>query len=290
MTNIDTTPIVARTAMLATLNISQWSARKFDRELTSELNVMKGAQSDAARVSKLLLPARVIKPIQQIANDVRGEFYSRTLPWNENNERLLPAMNYTEWMEFFTRRQNDFNAAADQLAQHDYPAALERAQDRLHDMFNIDDYPSPDRIRSKFDMHFGVKPVPTAGDFRVSLSGEVGEALRQQVQDEVEARTAKTVEHLWGKVGEMLTSIRDRLSDPDARFKSALVENFTELVNNLDRLNVSGDAELTKLRTEAEKKLLVLRDPEALRSNKRTRQAAVAECEDLIDKFSGLWG
>lgn len=289
-TNIDTTPIIARTAMLAALNISQWSARKFDKELTTELNVSKGARDDAARVNKLLVDSEVIKPVQKLANEVRGEFYHRTLPWGADGERIMPANIYTDWMQYFSAKQSEFNAAADHLAHTEYPAALERAKDRLGTMFNIDDYPDPADIRDKFDMGFGVRPVPTANDFRVNLSGEVGAAIRQQVRDDIERLTGQTVQHLWSQVGTMLTSIRDRLADPDARFKAALVENFTELVHDLDKLNVANDPDLDKLRNSAEKQLLALRDPEALRKDKATRQAAVAECDDLIDQFSGMWG
>ena len=49
-----TTPL-SRKAVLVSVNISQWTARKLDREVTDEVNASHGAQKDAGRYNKLLL-------------------------------------------------------------------------------------------------------------------------------------------------------------------------------------------------------------------------------------------
>ncbi|CAM5998721.1 unnamed protein product [Sphagnum balticum] len=43
-------------AMLASLRISSWSARKYDKRVTEETNRSHGADSDAGRYNKMLQP------------------------------------------------------------------------------------------------------------------------------------------------------------------------------------------------------------------------------------------
>ena len=48
-------PALASRAMLMSLKISQWSARRLDREITDEVNSSHGAAADAGRHKQLEL-------------------------------------------------------------------------------------------------------------------------------------------------------------------------------------------------------------------------------------------
>lgn len=285
----DSTPIIARTAMLAGLHISQWSARRYDKQASGELNASKRAQ-DVARVNKLLVNSTAIKPIQQLAGEIRQEFYRRTLPWGDNGDRVLPALAYQEWMDWFGPKRDQWFDAVNHFVETTYKDEVRDAAYRMGDLFDINDYPRPSEVKTKFDMHFSVRPVPTQDDFRVSLTEDLDSMLREQVRHDIERLTSQTVAHLWSQVGEMLESIRERLSDPDARFRRGLLDNFVELVDDLDKLNVAGDPELDKLRDQAQTTILALRDPDALRKDKTARRAAADEVGSLVDQFSGMWG
>lgn len=283
------TPIIARTAMLASLNISRWTGRKFDKQTTSELTSSKGAAADAARVNLVLLKSDMLDAIQTLDNSVRAEYYRVTLPWGDNGDRVMPALKYQEFADFFTDKKTERDGLVDQFV-HNYKTEVERSRYRLNSLFDIDNYPDPWDIAEKFDMRFSVRPVPTEDDFRVTLAGPAEAAIKKQVRDDLERLTTQAVGHLWAQVGEMLTTIRDRLNDPGARFKSAMVDNFLQLVNELDKLNVANDPNLDKLRNEVEKNLLALRDPDALRKDEATRAQTVRDCDKVIRQFEGLWG
>ena len=286
--NDTNTPVIARTAMLAALNISQWAGRKFDRGASSELTMSKGAQADAARVNKLLMSKEALAPIQTVANEVRAEFYRRTMPWGDNGERILPALSYQEFAQYVSDKQREFESAVAGFIG-DYKRFVEESRFRLQSLFDLNDYPQPGQIADKFRLHLSVRPIPTEDDFRVSLSQDVEDNIRQQVRADIDRLTGEAVQHLWQQVGDMLVTIRDRLSDPDARFKSAMINNFLQLVGDLDKLNVANDPKLDDLRNDVERELLCLRDPEALRKDPATRKQAVADTQKVIDKFGGLW-
>lgn len=287
MTN--NTPIIARTAMLTALHISQWSARKFDKSASSDLNLQKRAK-DVARVNKLLVAGDAIKPIQQLATAVRQEYYKRTLPWGDNGERVMPAKMYQDWMLWYDEQRSAFDQLVDEFAATTYREQVRDAAYRMGDLFDLSDYPRPSEVRLKFSMRFDVRPIPTQDDFRVDISADLDKVLRQQVADDLDRLTGETMRHLWSQVGEMLTNIADRLADPDARFRVALLENFTELVDDLDKLNIADDPELHRLQDTARKQLMALRDPKAMREDKPARAAAAAEARKLADEFSGMWG
>src|SRR5574340_1123555 len=78
-------------AMLASLNISMWTARKYDRKVTTEATRSHGAAEDAGRFNKLLVPKTAIQPLEQAAGAARREHDEWTLPWGNNGERLLPG-------------------------------------------------------------------------------------------------------------------------------------------------------------------------------------------------------
>src|SRR5438270_10146005 len=83
-------------AMLCSLSISAWSARKHDRDASEEIAARHGAQADAGRYHKVLLPKQALAEIQKIVSEARGEHHFITLPWDDNGYRVLPAAAYME--------------------------------------------------------------------------------------------------------------------------------------------------------------------------------------------------
>jgi hypothetical protein len=86
-------------AMLCALSISMWSARKQDAEASEEIAQRHGAQSDAGRYHKVLLPKKALAEIRKIASEARQLHYFMTLPWDDNGYRVLPAAAYMEHTE-----------------------------------------------------------------------------------------------------------------------------------------------------------------------------------------------
>lgn len=54
-------PSLSSRAMLCALSISMWSAQKHDREASEEIATRHGAQVDAGRYHKVLLPKQAVK-------------------------------------------------------------------------------------------------------------------------------------------------------------------------------------------------------------------------------------
>ena len=66
-------PSLSSRAMLCSLSISMWSARKHDPEASQEIAQRHGAQADAGRYHKVLLPKEALAEVQKIVSDARQE-------------------------------------------------------------------------------------------------------------------------------------------------------------------------------------------------------------------------
>ncbi len=73
-------PSLSSRAMLCSLSISMWSARKHDREASEEIAQRHGAQADAGRYHKVLLPKEALAEIHKIVSEARQEHYFMTCP------------------------------------------------------------------------------------------------------------------------------------------------------------------------------------------------------------------
>jgi hypothetical protein len=76
-----------------------WSARKHHPEASEQIAQRHGAQPDAGRYHKVLLPKAALAGIQKVVSEARQEHYFITLPWDDNGYRVLPAAAYVEHTE-----------------------------------------------------------------------------------------------------------------------------------------------------------------------------------------------
>jgi CHAT domain-containing protein len=179
-------PSLSSRAMLCSLSISMWSARKHDPEASEEINQRHGAQADAGRYHKVLLPKEALAEIHKIVGEARQEHYFMTLPWDDNGYRVLPAAAYTDHTEKMRALSNRFTPGVEALV-HQFGQLVEEAKGRLGGLFRPGDYPAPDELRSKFSFETKVMPLPDAGDFRVALGDEEKDRIKRQITAAVEA-------------------------------------------------------------------------------------------------------
>ena len=127
-------PSLSSRAMLCSLSISMWSARKHDRDASEEIAVRHGAQADSGRYHKVLLPKQALTEIQKVVSEARQEHYFMTLPWDDDGYRVLPAAVYMDHVEKMRGLSNQFTAAVETLTRQ-FSALVEQAKTRLGGLF-----------------------------------------------------------------------------------------------------------------------------------------------------------
>lgn len=276
---------IASRAMLVQLGISQWTARRLDRSATAEVTSAHAAASDAGRFNKQIVDKSALLPIQQIATAARTYLYQHTLPWADNGDRVLSSMNYFEVMTKLREFKAKFDEEVDTFCT-DYNEHRERARLRLNSLFKDEDYPQAWEVRSKFAMSFGVMPLPTAGDFRVDMSEDIVEEVRQEIETQLGARVQGLVTSVIQDIVGTVSHLRDRLQSGGKLHDSAL-DNLTDLLDRLPGLNITNDEGIDAMRHEIRQMVSGL-EMKDIKKDEKLKQSVIDQTAAILAQMSGL--
>lgn len=264
--------------MLVTLTISQWTARKHDKSISTEVDRNHGAKN-GGRYNKLLVRADALDPIEKVASTARAYLYKMTHAWGDNGERMLPAALFLEFGQTMQQMRNEFDSRV-QTFVNDYPMLVQEARVRLGTMYNPQDYP-PD-VRSKFSFPPpAITPVPSADDFRVKLNQDYVDSIKADLVATLESRQKDTLKQCWARVRKVVTKITE-LGNDDSRVFDSVITNAQELISILPALNLTDDPELNEIADELQ---TILVPPDRLRQDKRLKQDVASKADAILAKL-----
>jgi hypothetical protein len=287
------TPL-SRKAVLVSVNISQWSARKLDRKVTDRVNREHGAAKDAGRYNKLLIAAEHLSEMQSLVSQARSLHYSMTRPWADEGPRILPNALFNKFSDQFRTLKRDFNDAADRFAAA-YPSFVEDRRQALNGLFDPADYPSADEIRGKFKLDLTVLPLPDAEDFRSELDADTVAEIKRELAETsakvIDAAMQHTVTQIIETVGHMAEKLKAYKVGADGRnvFRDSLVGNVRDLAELLPAFNLTNDPRLTALTSRIQTELCT-EDPDSLRKNDQARASVAKSADDIVAEVSALLG
>jgi len=275
-------------ALLVQLNISQWTARKYDRKVTKDILHQHGASMGAGRFNKSLLPMNdYLDRVHKKATAIRQKYYNNTLPWGIEGTQMLPSANYLEFMTEFRREKAEWESLVNEFISN-YSRLKEDAKRLLpNGLYNESDYPCDDSIHDKFRMDMAVFPVPS-DDFRVEITSDELSNIQQDVERRVTEASEIAMADIWQRLYDRVKHMSEKLADPKAIFRDTMVENTRELCSLLPRLNFADDPNLESLRQEVEGSLLL--HPEVLRHNPVVRESKGKEAKEIMDRMKAFMG
>lgn len=197
-------------------------AVKQDRKVSRRVADENGAPETAGRYNKKLLSgAARLDDLRTLAGQVRRSFYKITLPWSDEGYRLLPANFYFDW----TQKMREFEAilerkVADFLAL--YPSYIEQVRPELNGLFREEDYPSVEKLRTKFGVKIEVLPTPSGEDFRVTMLAEEQARVAREIDTNVRESLSRGTADLWNRLQDLVSHTVDRLNEPESRFHASL--------------------------------------------------------------------
>jgi hypothetical protein len=278
-------------ALLVQFNVSQWTARKFDKKTTQEVATRHGVNANVGRYNKSLLPANdYLSMVHQKAGYIRNKFYENTLPWGIEGTQILPTANYLNFVSEFRKEKAEWQTLVN-LFTSNYAALKLDAKQSLGPMYREEDYPSEKDIAAKFKMDMAVFPVPTT-DFRVSIGDEELTRIQQDVERRVQDASASAMKDVWQRLYDRVAHLTDRLvkiDDPKARFHETTIEHLRDLCELLPRLNFSDDPHLEEMRQEVEGKLAGI-TKDAVLGNDTFRASKIDEAKAIMDKMAVFMG
>lgn len=292
--------LLSQKAVLASVTIGGWSARKLDRKITDETNERHNASKDAGRYNKLLLPKESLDPITSVMSKARAEHYRVTLPWMDDGARILPTAMYMDYMTKVRALKEEYEREVRKFART-YPKLVEDAPKRLGSAFNPQDFPASDRVEAMFYFDIKVLPCPDASDFRVDIADEHLIDIKADLEVRMKSTLDAAMKDPINRVIDVVSKMAERLKNykPAGRtkggkviraeftFRDSLVENVRDLVSLLPALNLTGDRALTKICSEMNKSLTRY-DAEELRVDDAARKATAEAAEAILKQAEAL--
>lgn len=291
------TNLLSQKAVLASITIGGWSARKLDRQITQETNERHNAKNDAGRYNKLLVPTIELDPINKVMGEARQEHYRVTMPWMDDGARILPTSMYIDYMTKMRELREQHRAVVKQFIAR-YPAIIASAPERLGSAFNITDFPDADRLPGMFYFDIKVLPCPDASDFRVDLSADHLADIRSDMEERMKATLDEAMKEPVTRIIDVVGRMADRLKNykpkvgnkrAEFTFRDSLVENVRDLVGLLPSFNLTGDKALSIICQKMTDQLTA-HDAETLRNNAKARRETAAAAESILAQAQALMG
>jgi len=272
--------------MLVELNISTWTGRKLDKQVSAEIDTQKQTTTRAGNYNKKLFADEpTFDAISKFAGNARTFHYHATMPWSDSGLRLLTTAMYFDYQKMISQMEMDFSVLVDDFLNN-YQDMVLRAQHKLGAMFNVHDYPDPDSLRDKFRFSVKFSPVPDVGDWRVDIGNDARETLQASYQQAYQANLETAYKDVWDRTHDALINMSNKLSGNNKQiFRDTLVTNVKEMIDLLDRFNITGDNKMRQAKVKIENALLGV-TPDALREDDYLRLDTKQKVDDLLKEFS----
>jgi len=274
-------------ALLVSVKISQWSARKFDKEASEDTNQRFGAKEKAGRFNKQLISKEALSEVARAATAIKNYMYKVTLPWsNTTKQHLLSSTLYFEFTQKMRELTAEFDSAADRLTTQ-YGTLVQDAVLRLNGLYKSSDYPDPADIREKFSVEVEMVPVPESGHLLLDIEKRELEKIKVDLDTRVASKVDKVKREAWDRLYGVVKAMADRLSDKDAIFRDTLVGNIEDLCDLLPALNATGDPDLEIMRLKVEEELTNY-TPKDLRKDPAAREDTAKAAKEIMDTMAGF--
>ena len=279
-------PSISSSAMLVELNISVWTGRKFDKGVSQEIDTQKQTTTRAGNYSKRLFADEpIFDAIQKYAGNSRTYHYHATMPWSDSGLRLLTTTMFFDYQKEISGMEMEFNRLVEQFVNQ-YDKLVLQAQMKLGALFNPDDYPHVDTVREKFRFSVKFAPVPEVGDWRVNVGNEAQEMLRESYAEYYQANLEQAYADVWERTHEALKRMSEKLSGEKKQiFRDTLVGNVQEMIDLLDKFNITGDPKMKQAKVKMESALSGI-TPDALREDDALRHDVKSKVDSLLKEFS----
>lgn len=272
---------ITNSAVLVSLSISAWTARKLDKRKTEEVNILNRADKNASKLYKdLMVGTHLVEQASKYAAQCRLANTQWTVPWDNDGERCLPTSLVLDYKQEFNARKAKFLSFRDTIVR-ELPAMKQTAMNYLGDFYNPDDYPSIDEVWAKYDWKLKFKPVPSAGHMYLDLPAQELEEMRRSVDASSTEAARNTAKHNWDTLYKMLSGMSAKLAqandgDKKTRFHDVFVDDAVDLCRMLTHFNVTNDPELERARKMLEDtmhgaNIEVIKDSETVRTDMKQK-------------------
>ena len=279
---------IANSSMLVNINLSLWSGRKLDKQVSAEVDVAKSTKTRAGNYHKnLFAGVDELAAVGRISGKIRNWFHEQTLPWSDGGDRLLTMGNFKDFKTQLKVFEAEF-AEAVRIFCDRYSTLISAQAFTMGALFDRSEYPDVDDIANKFALRYTFSPVPEVGDWRVDANTEDKKELEEHYEKAYNDRLGSTTRDLWDRLHGVLTHMAERLADTAEGkgkiFRDSLLESPVRLCELLTKLNVTNDPKLEAARKSLESAIVNI-DIKDLRESQGARLEVKTQVDEILKRF-----
>jgi hypothetical protein len=281
---------LSSSAMLVSLSISLWTARKLDKKVSNDVDISNSTMTKAGNYHKNLLAGDTsIAAIQKLAGLIRTYHLTQTSPWNDNGARLLTTSQFFIYKNEMARLEKQYwDLVKDFVAG--YGTRISAAAFQLGSLFDRDEYPDVEQVTDKFGFRVNYAPLPESGDFRIDINNEGLNDLKDSYDALYEANIEKISADNYDRLYKILTQLSFglRTNEDDGtkgKMYESVLDNAKALCGLLTHFNVKQDTQLEAMRLQLEENITGLNCKD-IKDSDYVRVTLKKEVDSMLD---GIW-
>jgi len=292
---------IAEKAMIIGYKFSRWGATKASKRaadiVCSNMHVTK---PNLARVRHDLIENEAFLEIDSAIRVARDYIWANTSPWLDDGTRIFKAEKVFEIASALNEYRTNFNYAVDRFINDKYPVFRESIREYKGDLFDSNDYPSPQNLKKKFGFEiYGPFRVPIEKESKqqwiIQYSQQELDWLQNQANESV-ARALGSVHNdiikrVVKRVAEMPDKLRKYHVDEEGKahhaFKNSVITNLVDVLDLAKELNVTDSAELNTIIDEIRHELCE-HTGEQLKDDEQLRTDVAKRAEEILKQMQNF--
>lgn len=276
-------------AMQVTYNISTWTARKYDRKVSREVDKNHGTLREAGRYNKILIDLTALQELNRHAASTRQYILDNSAAWLNKGTRIITPEIYFDFTKEIRERKEKFWELYYKF-EPQYPDLRAQARYELQDMFNIEDYPHPNMLHSKFGFEVTITPIPTLdllNDLRTGIGDDEIQKIKAETEERMVTMYSRGIIELYDRLDAVVMHLVEKLSTygKGNRIHKSLIANIVGMVDLAGKLNYTKNGQLETIRRKMESTLATY-DTDDFKKMEDVRTSAVMDAREIRKDIS----
>ena len=246
-----------------------------------------GASVEHLRGGLQVMPDDAIALYKDIVREARSYSKSKTTAWDDQGYRLLPTARYGEYRKQMDEYERQYlDAAQIVLSRYDEFKAQYEAAVVDPEILSKHPFPAKPDLQTMFQYKISTDTIQSPGDIRLnSMSSDVQEQFRAQLQAEVEERAGRGVSELVERVTEILTRVENNCGSDDGPIFDSMTQSIKEVTPLVAEMAQILDSRPLQMAASQMVDRLSGISTEALRNNPDARQNAAKSARSIRESL-----
>ena len=282
---------LSKRAVLVAINVSRPRVSKVDKTLTAKSRADANITANKTVNTVKNLYGDELKAVETKISNLRDNIhYHMTLAYDTKGQRLLVGGLYQEYAKKVREAIAGINREIDAI---DYAAMINRRRVALNGAFDANDYPTEAEFRGGYKVEMNVCPLPSVHQFStiIDMTNEERRLAMADLEKQLQQTANDAMLEVWQRLHDSLQHVANTLKDGKCgKVYDSLLGNVAEIARILPALNVTGDANLSRLADRVVNELLGKHSTESLKQNESGQKDAAKKAQEIMDLMGGYMG